>query len=68
MDGYKLMKMTGLKPDLLSKAVSELLSDSLVEVKGDLAPDNIGEAYVFVPPNAQGHVRFLLQQLRSSSS
>ena len=67
MDGYMVMKRTNLAPEALSRAVRELVSDSLIDVKGDLGPDGIGEAYLFVPSNAQDHVRFLIQQLRSSS-
>lgn len=68
MDGYRLMDMTGFEPDVLARAISELLDESLVEVKGDVAPDHIGDAYLFVPPNAHGHVKYLLQQLRSSKA
>jgi hypothetical protein len=52
MDGYRLMARTGLQPGDLVTAVASI--PSVIGVKGELIDSRIGEAYLFVLPNAMG--------------
>lgn len=67
MDGYRLLDRSGLEPEALCEVGGELVAKSLIAVKGELRPDYVGDAYFWVPPNAQSYARFLVQQLRSSA-
>jgi hypothetical protein len=65
MDGYSLRSRTGLTPDQLAQALLELRSQDLIIIKGELIPDRIGEAYVYVPPDALGYADVLLGRFSS---
>ena len=60
-DGYTLMERTGLNVDALAKALEELVRRHLVDVKGSVAPDSVGKAYVFVPPGLRGDAVHILR-------
>jgi hypothetical protein len=64
LDGYSLMSKTGLGPQKLYEGVRELVAENVVNLKGDLNPDLIGEAYLVVPPTAFGYADLLLGQFR----
>jgi hypothetical protein len=59
MDGYKLMDRTGLAAGDLVSAVSSI--PTVVGVKGQLIADRIGEAYLFVLPNALGVAEMMVK-------
>jgi hypothetical protein len=61
MDGYTLMSKTGLNNQQLADVVAELVGSSLVSVQGGVNPNQIGEAYLGVPPSAAGTVEFILK-------
>ena len=61
LDGYSLLAKTGLKKDVLIKALSELLAQKIVIVKGELAEERIGDTYVSVRPSARGYADMMLQ-------
>jgi hypothetical protein len=63
MEGYSLMSRTGLKQDELQTAVDELLNRSLISIKGAPSGDELGKAYLWVPPNVQGRAEYLLGEL-----
>jgi len=65
-DGYTLMSRSGLKGPEFEKAVGELLSRSLILVKGDTSGDRLGESYFYVPLGAQGRADYLLGRLGST--
>jgi hypothetical protein len=58
MDGYRLLSVTGLKPQALVDALLKL--EGVVNVKGELVEGRIGEAYVALPPNNRGFVDMVL--------
>lgn len=58
MDGYRLLSITGLKPQDLVDALVKL--EGVVNVKGELVEGRIGEAYVALPPNNRGFVDMVL--------
>jgi len=64
LDGYNLMSKTGLDPQKLYQAISQLVAEDLVSIRGDLNPDLIGDVYLVVPPTAFGYADLLLGQLR----
>ena len=55
MDGYRLLKRTGLSEDDLVR-VMEVLRD-VVKVDGNLTPRAIGEAYFSILPSDLGRAR-----------
>jgi hypothetical protein len=59
MDGYRLMARTGLAAADLIDAVSSI--PSVVGVKGELLEPRIGEAYLFVFPNAMGVAEMMVK-------
>jgi DNA-binding IclR family transcriptional regulator len=61
MDGYKLLKESGLPPSTLSGVANDLMGQGLIKVIGDLGPDSIAEASLSVPPSAKEHVAFLVR-------
>lgn len=67
-DGYTLMSRSGLKGSDFEKAVGELRDHSLIEVKGDISGERLGESVFYVPLNAQGRADFLLGRFGSSRS
>lgn len=67
-DGYTLMSRTGLNATDLAAAVTQLRAQGVIEVKGDVTPGRIGEAYFYVPLPAQGRVDFLLGRYNVRSS
>jgi DNA-binding IclR family transcriptional regulator len=64
LDGYSLMSKTGLDRTKLYEGIRELVGLDLVNLKGDLNPELIGEAYLVVPPSVFGYADMLLGQLR----
>jgi hypothetical protein len=64
MDGYTVLSRTGLDVGTLAEALRDLKAESLIDMKGDLSPDRVGEAYIWVPPNAKSYANLLLTQLR----
>jgi hypothetical protein len=68
MDGYTVMSKTRLGEQNLETAVRELIKQRLLEAKGDLYPKAIGEAILYVPPDAKGYADFILGKLSSSYS
>ena len=61
MEGYALRSRTGMEGDKIVKAVQDLREQNLVMVKGaNLTEKNLDELLVWIPPNAQGKVAFLL--------
>lgn len=63
MDGYSLRSLTGLTDQQLLEALVELRSHDLVVVKGETTGDRIGEAYLYVPPDALGFADMLLGKI-----
>lgn len=63
MDGYTLMSRTSLQGEEFEKALNELIKLSLVNVKGEAYGPAIGEAYLWVPPDAKRYADFLLSNL-----
>ena len=63
MDGYTVMYRTRLSPADLETAVRELVGQKLLEVKGELYATDIGEAVLYVPPQAKGYADFVLGRL-----
>jgi hypothetical protein len=57
------MSRSGLKGPEFEKAVGELLSLSLILVKGDTCGDRVGESYFYVPLGAQGRAEYLLSRM-----
>ena len=64
LDGYSLMSKTGLDRQKLYEGIRELVALDVVNLKGDLNPELIGEAYLVVPPTVFGYVDMLLGQVR----
>jgi DNA-binding MarR family transcriptional regulator len=62
-DGYTLINRTGLTIDQLEKAIQELLERQLVSVQGDIHGEQLGRAYLWVPPDAQGKADYLLGKM-----
>jgi hypothetical protein len=62
MDGYRLLKRTGLSAEDLSKAMEEELR-SVVTVQGSLGADTIGEAYFSIQPSDLGRAEQTLSML-----
>jgi len=60
MDGYTLMRMTGLEQAQAEAALGTLLDNGLVRVEGALHGDEFGKAYLWVPPSVQGKVDYVL--------
>ncbi|HTK92819.1 MAG TPA: hypothetical protein VL948_21485 [Verrucomicrobiae bacterium] len=58
MDGYRLLSVTGLKPQALVDALLKL--EGVVNVKGELVEGRVGEAYVALPPNNRSFVDMVL--------
>ncbi len=65
LDGYSLLSKTGLAPVQLVDALVALQSKGLVIVKGELAPNAVGDSIIAVPPDAIGDVDNLLGLIRS---
>lgn len=65
MDGYRLLKRTGLSEDDLEAAVRQQL-DSVVKVDGCLSAKAIGEAYFSILPSRIGRAQERLSSLRNS--
>jgi hypothetical protein len=68
MDGYTVMARTGLTAEQLESALRELVGSSLVAVKGEAYGRAVGESYLWVPPDVQGYVGFMLGKIRPSST
>jgi hypothetical protein len=47
----------------LAQAIEQLLELRLVAVEGDIHGEDIGRAYFWVPPDAQGKADYLLGKL-----
>jgi hypothetical protein len=62
-DGYSLLSRTGLNLDQLESATQKLIDLRLIAVEGEIHGDRIGKAYLWVPPEAQGKVEYLLGKL-----
>lgn len=61
MDGYTLQSRTELNRDRLRAALDELQNQSLVMLKGTTTTStSVGEAYVYVPPEAKRYAEFIL--------
>jgi len=58
MDGYRLMSRTGLDEDTLSAILLEL--QSIIGVKGELSAKKVGEAYLYVRPEARDMADMML--------
>lgn len=58
MDGYSLLSVTGLDPQGLVDTLVKL--EGLINVKGELVKERVGEAYVALPPNNRGFVDMVL--------
>ena len=56
-DGYTVQSRTGLDRGRLVAALRDLLRDSFIQVEGDLNPENVGRAYIWVPPGRSGYAR-----------
>jgi hypothetical protein len=56
-DGYTVQQRTGMDRNRLIAALQDLLSKSFVQVEGDVNPDNVGRAYIWVPPGRSGYAR-----------
>jgi hypothetical protein len=66
MDGYTLQSKTLLQKEDLAKSLSQLVSQALVKVAGDLNPERIGESFFSVPIDAVGYADSLLGRLPRS--
>jgi hypothetical protein len=64
MDGYTLGSRSGLPLDKLAAALRELRAQDLVIIKGDFSADKVGEAYIYVPPDALGYADMVLGRAR----
>ena len=64
MDGYRLLKRTGLSENDLAQAISEELR-SVVTVEGSLEPKMIGEAYFSILPSDLGRAEQTFSMLSS---
>jgi hypothetical protein len=63
-DGYTLMSRIGMRDEVeFQKLVKELLGHSVIAIRGD--EDRIGEAYFYVPLEAQGRVNYCLERFGS---
>lgn len=58
MDGYRLMSRTELDEAALIQTLLEL--QSIVGVKGELTPEKVGTAYLFVRPEARDMADMML--------
>jgi len=58
MDGYRLMSRTGLDEEALSAVLLEL--QSVIGVKGELSAKKVGEAYLYVRPEARDMADMML--------
>ena len=58
MDGYRLMSRTGLDEGTLSAVLLEL--QSIIGVKGELSTKKVGEAYLYVRPEARDMADMML--------
>jgi hypothetical protein len=56
MDGYRLLKRTGLTEPELIKAYEQELR-TMVSVDGSLTPDRVGEAYFSILPSDLGRAK-----------
>lgn len=65
-DGYTLMSRTGVGGSDFEKAVNELRAQSLVEVKGAISGERLGESFFYVPIEAQGRANFFLGRFGST--
>jgi hypothetical protein len=54
MDGYSLQRLTGLDDTTLLSALWRLQSQGIVNVKGELSKDKLGDAYFSLVPGARG--------------
>lgn len=66
MDGYTLMKLTGLDRAQIETALRELSENSLIRSKGLMSGPTLGETYLWVPPDVKGYADLLLGRIRSS--
>jgi hypothetical protein len=64
VDGYTLMRRTGLSVDALIDALKHIPAN-LVTVKGDLVPSRIGRAFMALNPNARSYAEFLVRDKAS---
>ena len=62
-DGYTLLSRTGLTAQQLETAIQPLLEMHLVGVDGDMHGEDVGRAYFWVPPDAQGKAEYLIGKL-----
>ena len=67
-DGFTLMSRSGLDPSEFTKVVRSLQSSQLVSVEGVLSAEKIGDAYVYVPPQAKNRSDFLISRQQSLGS
>ena len=61
-DGFTLMSRSGLDPSDFTSVVRSLQSSQLVSVEGVLSDDKIGDAYVYVPPQAKSRSDFIISR------
>jgi hypothetical protein len=64
-DGFTLMSKSGLNPTEFASAVRSLQTGQLVSVEGVLSEDKIGDAYVYVPPQAKSRSDFIISRQQS---
>ncbi len=62
MDGYMLMKKTGLSEGELSAVVERLASNGLVEISGNISAQEIGRSRIWIPADTVGKVDSLISQ------
>lgn len=67
-DGFTLMSRSGLDPSEFATAVRSLQSNQLVSVEGVLSAEKIGDAYVYVPPQAKSRSDFIISRQQSLGS
>jgi hypothetical protein len=64
VDGYALMRRTGLGEDALIDALKEI-PPNLVTVKGELISHRIGRAFMAIEPGARAYADFLIRDKAS---
>lgn len=62
-DGYTLVNRTGLTVEELATEIQPLLEMRLVGIQGDIHGEEVGRAYFWVPPDAQGKAEYLIGKL-----
>jgi hypothetical protein len=60
VDGYTLMRRTGLSDQALVDALKEIPA-TLVAVKGELMPERIGRAFMALDPNARAFAEVVVR-------